>query len=1797
MPNGTEFPKFPTVFGEDEQERLEEIKKKKAQMEEVYRTKFAPGAPSPPSLPEQAIRGILPEWTSGIVGAMLPWEWGWDYGFTREQVEKNLAETEEEYKELVRAEKVTRLYPQIEKDLMVMALQGSPITTTEELMSMFPELQNDFTEEEIGYLAGVGQQLAMATPEQILAGDLPFLRGEPLAFTEEDWDRLAKQPTEINPEYILSTVAFSKDVEAIGEALQLAYPPSADVDRDKLIADTRERLFEYFKQLEDSLGISPQEATKEAIKKAHEVISEEEGNLLTLRDSETGESFVVTRRGDYVWLGDEIFGFYDEEAGKVYSVDVRTAEPLKTQDEEEGFLETAWEAMQLGSMSLWSSTQKGAHVALEGWINFNQRASNWLNDFLGIEGSIWGEEYAKERKAFQDSVVKRQQEKVEELDLQFKEWLVEHPDLVPKQEYMEGSSEHPELWTDPNWYAHVIFSNAPQIIGALGIGIATGVATANPFIGAAAGAAIITPAQIGEVYDDLIAAGADPSNASELALGTGVVIGGIEVLPGMIAIKSMSPLFTRVFRKQLSKELSKNVVRNLGAKGMLLTAAKIDVSEALEEGLQTAVQNAVVATIDETRGIFDNVPRSTVEAMIAMMPTAIFGGGAEYMAIKLNLAEQTRQKLDKAHDELVKAGLSEEHAEAVAVAQLVETEEGRAEVSEAREVEERKPSKTQEKKDAKVKELESKLVTVNEDIQNFTSNLETHKERLSKFTAAQSSERADAQESIANIEGLLTELNTRKESLENSLRNQKKVVIQKERATVERATGEEKLFTKEQVSEERKSWGEMPYAEKLEAAATAGIAKTAAEKTGGELTERQVELLLLAKQETTQQEQTAEPVEPVATPVRTRITDTSKRPRMYDWKDEQQETAETLAKNPELAAGVVFPTEVTEARAKAEKLIVEAQTKLKEAIASNDEETANNLRERLKKIAKALGLKHDLLLAKDWADLTPSQRHLLALAAIQDSSLRFNIVKEVFDMRYYFQFLEEDTGQPFYALFKRAEFAHGAARIAGEKFLVRIGEDPRFDRIRMDEAALVRVTEEINSRDPTQTVISPEGLTENERLLADVIEAIYQEYQPKIRYLRFMDTDNTETALKEEFPDAPEVELMQAYELRKKDDLDGLWNFLQTCSWGVRESGYDPWIVTNLDLFSRKVKFSTLRGKGRLMRREGVDLPELRMHKNVLQRLASYIKMIEAQWELQPEFEAINSLWAEVGDKYNNAEEVKSVLMLWKDEMQGILVKNSLFDRALRRVWRQAMSAIFLHPWMAFRNVHQLLAFHPDRTELLRLGSMSPELKNLANIYYDAFVSQLKGIRRDWLYTGERGLPGFTKLTALADKLSLYAHSDNIPRKYSFMMSTNKAKRAISQYRKDGNLNKLIKDSGAIHLRQTERNYFITLLTRPKHDLAVPGLRQVSGDDIAALYIGQEVANMTHFVYERAFRAPVELGASGRIIYNLIVFPRGYAQRVFLQGQKVFSKEGSWAEKRAGFKDIVLLMIAGTLISEWLRDITGKKRRAYYPFDIIQWELGGLAIGAAVDLGNLVWTTVRAFDMTRPEEERLIDAQKLPALITSNLDTFVPFYRILADSADAISDYRNFDTQGFRHFVSTFFSQWTPEELDKMERNLYERFQRGFFGGEVADPTAFEKSRMMLAEKQGELGTAEADGRAYTLRDFAGVIREYTKGVPDSLISEEAGFSELVVFYKDCESAWEELETIPSNKRDDWRREHIEEEAMLLFWGRYSRSVFSLNSREWKEVRRLLQIWAEYYGIDWRMHEKFADWTILTPGS
>jgi hypothetical protein len=1737
-------------------------------MEQIFKTKFSQEAWSNVSAPEKAARTTISgTFFEPIVKAVTPWQWGFDYGLTPELAQEERVKVETEYQELLRRQEVSRVAPMIQDTLRRMALtqEGSP-TDKASLTSIFKLNELGFNEEDIAGITSYAQRVRLATPEQLASGEL--MQAQPL--TQEEIDELARTSSE--QRHVLTTVSLSQDTSDIIAALQGLYSPTPQK------ATGANKLIEEF---------TAKAITGEQAQESFSQLAKEQGMPIVLTD-DSGNMYQAKKKADSsIWITnpttnkDELLGFYDESSQSIVPVGLK-GQPLLTQSERESDAKDLWDAWSLASTQVGTSLQKAITSTIpDAFLSLKQT--------LLEKGKIFGREEERDIKIGQLQVIRdRLQLKAEQVQLEQDQWYAAHPELAPRPEYTQDVTQHPELLKDPNYWLYTIVSNAPISAASFGVGTLTTMLTGgNVVAGALVASALMTPVQIEDVQQDLVANGATPQEASILSTSVGTAMGIVEIFPMMLALKTISPAFMKTFTSNLSKEVAGKLATSLIAKGALGTATKmgtsalkIVASETLEEVIQQSMQNAAVKTVNENRSILQDIPQTIINTAISTLPLAILGGGSEYIAMKQQLSEATRLQIDTKAKELVAAGLEPQQAEAVALTKVMESETVQAEIDLAMEkldatipteevrtpveyseaVQETQPVITQEAKPTlsakyarKLESLNYKLTNVNEDIDNYTDSIQKQKDRLVKMQTSKDAPSIinEQKQTITHLEEQLTEMQYKKETLLKSLDK-----LQKSQEATITPTVTQEVVEEEEVTPQVAPTMEEVYPE--------------------------VE---------TKDDIIAPPIEQESPLVSNESLSPDfrpyeRRPSVLDW-DEEEANKEAVLKNPNISKYV-----------KESKKVRGYQSTAGETWDATDET-------HRKAILKEAKLPKNLI-AKSWSDLTLKQKYNITLTAIPNNSIKFSGAKEIVDMEYYMEFMEEETGLPFLQIYRRIQNAGSTAERARIKALQPIFDNPNFKTILDDDIAKRRVAQELNARGKDSLTEHPSGITENELLLVDTMTDIYRKATPKVRYLRVMSIPDTIEAFKEEFPDAVEAgqepELAMALELKKSNKLDDLWDFLYNKSWGVYETGYDPRLIWDSSLRPKRLGLGTSRGESRLEQRKSIIYSEDAMAKDVIRRLETYEEQIEIQWQIAKELDKVEEFWKLSSNKFDlkSRNLMDRGLKNWLARVQGIPVDTGYYDQFLKNIVIQSMKAIFVNPSMSLRNFFQAVVNYSDRSELVRvlIEKMPAHIKEQGQTYFKTFVSELGGIRKSILHKDE-GIKFLAPLNKLAEKLTLYEDSDYFPRLHTFMAALNKSRRATENFLKNGNVEQWIKDSGALHLRQTERNYVLTNYLGQADkifNLATDGLESVTGTEMANLYVAQRMGDKANFKYKRSTRGIIEMGTTGSTFWSLFVYPRGYAQMLLFQAEKinnVFRGEATWEEARSGFNDILKLVVAAEIFGAVWMGLSGKKRN---PWDIwsilLGWQAGGLYIGVIGDLTTFVkdlTTAVLSRDMTDKE----LAFNKLNSEVVSLTETFVPLYRTIIDMVDVAFGVEAVDKRALRNLRALIDKDYTPEQTDKQLMNFWEISRKVLLGQKIPEPEAFEKMMTDLKDSQDKLGMIDADGSIYTLNKFGSHITTLTKDLPPYYVDKEEGFTDLVLFYKDCEASWEEYYKLPSDPsyiRTNWRREHPEEEAMLLFWGKLSKSVYTNKDIEWKEVSKLISDWSSVYETTSMMHSKFASW-------
>lgn len=341
----------------------------------------------------------------------------------------------------------------------------------------------------------------------------------------------------------------------------------------------------------------------------------------------------------------------------------------------ESKMKDIWDAFHLGAQRMWHQSKGYFVSAFPEWVLRSIEPPE-----EGFPGRLWSQE---SRDAFKD----RFSQTYLEQDEKYAEWLLAHPELSPRPEWVGGVIENvkrdPSLIRDPAYWGYIAAESGAFMLAVIGTTMAVGAATRNPWLALSAGVAVATPSQSQDLYEDLIMSGATPEQAAGLSIPIGVAISMVEVAGDFPFLRAMSPAFKGLLHKNVTTALVQGATQNALRRG-LITIGKIEAAEILEEIAQGAIQDATVKTVDENREILANVSEIAIRTAIATVPLALIGG-ANVARVTHRLNLEQRNNFNETRDRFLKEGLSDYEATQRALADLYLTPEGQRVIAEVTE--------------------------------------------------------------------------------------------------------------------------------------------------------------------------------------------------------------------------------------------------------------------------------------------------------------------------------------------------------------------------------------------------------------------------------------------------------------------------------------------------------------------------------------------------------------------------------------------------------------------------------------------------------------------------------------------------------------------------------------------------------------------------------------------------------------------------------------------------------------------------------------------------------------------------------------------------------------------------------------------------------------------------------------------------------------------------------------------------------------------------------------------------------
>ena len=744
---------------------------------------------------------------------------------------------------------------------------------------------------------------------------------------------------------------------------------------------------------------------------------------------------------------------------------------------------------------------------------------------------------------------------------------------------------------------------------------------------------------------------------------------------------------------------------------------------------------------------------------------------------------------------------------------------------------------------------------------------------------------------------------------------------------------------------------------------------------------------------------------------------------------------------------------------------------------------------------------------------------------------------------------------------------------------------PQLATVVHNKNAMARIQQWLDADLKIADVKKPD-LVPGELEVAQLFRERYDQWKNAVRVERFKDAyyhyggrakesvaelikHGTEGTSDVAIPDAPVNDLKEAIEIYETQGEAALKTYLGTKEWGVLKSGYSFSQIIHPQLRMGK-RISVRAATTSLHQRKGLDF--LRDEKTAWERLVSYERQMIGL-NLQPYYRKMDVEFRKIAQSGNlspeSAREAASKISLFMQEVKGYPMESPIVSLLLR-IGGWSFGTLSKVPWMSVRNIHQNIAFGADKAEIVRAMLDGGFFINAATKrgrldYTDALVHQYKGVQQEQILMGYMGK---TPLENLIRRTDYYHLSDKLNRYLDMNGYGAKAERALNQYLRDGDAENFLKNSGANELSATEQVKILEYLALDNYGYGGV-LETVSGGEAAIRDIAAKRTTLDHFNYVRYLRSVMEMGESGRIIGSLVAFPRSVAEKY----ADIFSrtKRLKGADRRRAIHSLMALVIGSVIASAMLKQLTGKDRDAYNPLLILQWQVGGLAIGATQNLMEL-YRLVTNLSFAQDEGQRKYYFDEIILLVPQLGDSFIPFYAPTMNMLESLTDSRYLDRKWLRQLREVFDKNYEMnEEYYEIERDWLEKVQHGLFGTRTPDPTNLEQALKKLGGIETNLGQT-VEEELYTTSKLGSDIDSAVYSLDPSEIITENGFTPLVLERMEYQGIKDRYFEVNADNRYDYRANNPNVDAQLFFWS----YVVTLQSDEAKQI--VLSM-IDYFGV------------------
>jgi len=432
------------------------------------------------------------------------------------------------------------------------------------------------------------------------------------------------------------------------------------------------------------------------------------------------------------------------------------------------------------------------------------------------------------------------------------------------------------------------------------------------------------------------------------------------------------------------------------------------------------------------------------------------------------------------------------------------------------------------------------------------------------------------------------------------------------------------------------------------------------------------------------------------------------------------------------------------------------------------------------------------------------------------------------------------------------------------------------------------------------------------------------------------------------------------------------------------------------------------------------------------------MRQIDMLYNLSPKINAYVRLFDDNAGKFKEWGKVKNDIEIFLRNLKRYNIEGGFFERMIARAYSQAMRVIIMpSPVLSFRNLFQNAAFEHDKSILI--DTRNTKLTDSDIEYLETYVLQTRAMVEEYFMVGEKPLPGLRFLTKLIDKVKLYPYSDIANRHWSFWAKTNQVNRAL----KAESVKQMMTEAKFEDMTELEQRRALAILAR-------------DGKEAMTQYVGRVHVDDIHFLYERAQRSPAEMTSLGKIVGNLMLFPRAYGEKLAHSINKML-KGKTYQEQWRGLKTLFAVIGGGMLAGSLYMMVTGRKRNPYNPLEILAFRPGGLAWGS-VEAATEVYANILS---AAKGDSRALAA--LTVAIPRAADMFIPFYDYTLRAIEAATDQKNIDRKALRQMRMMIDKEYKIRGgAYKVKRNALQKWQYFIAGAGVDEQIKKKKKPLKI---------------------------------------------------------------------------------------------------------------------------------------